>query len=59
MSQVSDHLELSREDSDEEKVAALSSVVAAGEAVQVKVVEVVPDERWGPLAHAPAPAESS
>jgi len=44
-SQVSDHLAVSREDSDEEKVAALSSVVVAGEAVQVKVVEVVPDER--------------
>lgn len=44
-SQVSDHLEISREDGDESKTAALASVVAVGESVQVKVVEVVADER--------------
>ncbi len=42
---MSDHLSLSRDDSDEDKVAALSSVVTTGDAVQVKVVEVVADVR--------------
>ena len=43
--QVSDHLEFSREDSDEQKTAALASVMAVGEAMKVKVVEVAFDER--------------
>lgn len=44
-SQVSDHLEIMRDDSDDSKTAALASIIGVGEAVQVKVVEVVPDER--------------
>lgn len=43
-SQVSEHMGLSREDTDEEKVAALSGVVALGDAVWVKVVELTPAE---------------
>ena len=39
-SQVSDHMGFTRDDADEEKVAALSGVVSLGEAVFVKVVEV-------------------
>ncbi len=43
--QVSDHLEFGKEDSDEAKTAALASILAVGEAVKVKVVEVAFDER--------------
>lgn len=40
MLQVSDHLDIARDDSDEAKVSALEAVVAVGEAFWVKVVEV-------------------
>lgn len=43
--QVSDHLEFGQEDSDEAKTAALASILAVGEVVRVKVVEVAFDER--------------
>lgn len=43
--QVSDHLEFGKEDTDEEKISALSSILAIGEACKVKVVEVAFDER--------------
>ena len=38
--QVSEHLRFTKEDSDEEKVASLAGVVAVGDSVWVKVVEV-------------------
>ena len=40
-------MEIGKEDSDEEKVAALSAVVAVGEAVYVKVVEIKEDDGSG------------
>ena len=40
--QVSDHLEMDREDSDEAKVAALGQVLAVGETVYVKVGPFLP-----------------
>ena len=43
--QVSDHMDFGKEDTDEEKSAALSSILAIGEACKVKVVEVAFDER--------------
>jgi hypothetical protein len=43
--QVSDHMDFGKEDTDEEKTAALSSILAIGEACKVKVVEVTFDER--------------
>lgn len=39
-SQVSEHMGFTREDADEDKVAALAGVVSVGEAVWVKVVEL-------------------
>jgi predicted RNA-binding protein with RPS1 domain len=42
-SQVSDHMGFTRDDADEEKVAALSGVVSIGDEVYVKVVEVTPE----------------
>jgi hypothetical protein len=43
--QVSDHLDFGKEDTDEEKTAALGSILSIGEACKVKVVEVAFDER--------------
>lgn len=40
-------MEIGKEDSDEEKVAALSAVVAVGETVYVKVVEIKEDDGSG------------
>ena len=45
--QVADGMEMGKEDSDEEKVAALSAVVAVGETVYVKVVEIKEDDGSG------------
>ena len=45
--QVADGMEIGKEDSDEEKVAALSAVVAVGETVYVKVVEIKGDDGSG------------
>lgn len=39
-SQVSDHMDMDKEDSDEAKVAAISQVLAVGESLWVKVVEI-------------------
>ena len=47
VSQVADGMEIGKEDSDEEKVAALSAVVNVGEAVYVKVVEIKEDDGSG------------
>lgn len=48
-SQISDHLALGRDDTDEERVADIGAVLAVGEQVWVKVVEVGQDpERGGP-----------
>ena len=45
--QVADHLDINRDDSDESKVASLGAVVAPGEQIWCKVVEVKEgDERW-------------
>jgi hypothetical protein len=44
-SQVSDHMDFGKEDTDEEKAAALGSILSIGEACKVKVVEVAFDER--------------
>jgi predicted RNA-binding protein with RPS1 domain len=44
-SQISDHMAFQKEDGDAERVAAISEVVAPGEQVWVKVVEVGQDER--------------
>ncbi|KAK9817647.1 hypothetical protein WJX72_000130 [[Myrmecia] bisecta] len=43
-SQVSDHLDMRQEETDEDKVAALSSIAGVGDRLFVKVVEVEPDE---------------
>lgn len=43
--QVSDHLDFGKEDTDEEKTAALASILAVGEPCKVKVLEVTSDER--------------
>lgn len=45
--QVADGLETGKEDSDEEKIAALSAVVAVGETVYLKVVEIKEDDGSG------------
>ena len=45
--QVADGMEMGKEDSDEEKIAALSAVVAVGETVFVKVVEIKEDDGSG------------
>jgi len=45
MMQVSDHMGIGRDDSDEEKIAALQGVVSLEERIWVKVVEVTGDER--------------
>ncbi|GAB4812977.1 hypothetical protein N2152v2_000023 [Parachlorella kessleri] len=45
VSQISDHMDMSREDTDDLKVAAISAVLAIGEKVFVKVVDVKQDER--------------
>lgn len=45
--QVANGMEMGKEDSDEEKIAALSAVVAVGEAVYVKVVEIKEDDGSG------------
>lgn len=45
MPQVSDHMDFGKEDTDEEKTAALGSILSIGEACKVKVVEVAFDER--------------
>lgn len=44
---MADGIEVGKEDSDEEKVAALGSVVTIGEAVYVKVVEIKDDDGSG------------
>lgn len=44
-SQISDHLFFSAGESDAERIAAISEVVAVGELVKVKIVEVTEDER--------------
>ena len=45
--QVADHLDINRDDSDDSKVASLGAVVAPGEQIWCKVVEVKEgDERW-------------
>ena len=47
-------MDIGKEDSDEEKVAALSAVVAVGEQVYVKVVEIKEDDgsgRYAPANH--------
>ncbi|GFR46504.1 hypothetical protein Agub_g8085, partial [Astrephomene gubernaculifera] len=46
-SQVSNYLNFTREDSDEQKKAELGGVVTVGEQIWVKVVEVAPDEARG------------
>lgn len=38
--QVSDHMDMDKEDSDEAKVAAIGQVLARGEVIWVKVVEI-------------------
>lgn len=43
-------MDIGKEDSDEEKVAALSAVVAVGERVYVKVVEIKEDDGSGRYA---------
>lgn len=45
--QVADGMEVGKEDSDEEKVAALSAVISVGETVFVKVVEIKEDDGSG------------
>jgi hypothetical protein len=45
--QVSEHLRFTKDDSDEEKVASLAGVVAVGDGVWVKVVEVEGAEAGG------------
>ena len=45
--QVSEHLRFTKDDSDEEKVASLAGVVAVGDSVWVKVVEVEGAEQAG------------
>lgn len=40
-------MDIGKEDSDEERVAALSAVVAVGEQVYVKVVEIKEDDGSG------------
>ena len=45
--QVAGGMEMGKEDSDEEKIAALSAVVAVGETVFVKVVEIKEDDGSG------------
>ncbi|KAL3145372.1 hypothetical protein ABBQ38_001624 [Trebouxia sp. C0009 RCD-2024] len=47
LSQVADGMEIGKEDSDEEKVAALSAVVSVGETLFVKVVEIKEDDGSG------------
>jgi len=47
LSQLSNHMESSRDDSDEQKVEAMKGVVSEGEQVWVKVVEVREDENTG------------
>ncbi|DBA79854.1 TPA: hypothetical protein ACH3X2_007690 [Trebouxia sp. C0005] len=47
LSQVADGMDIGKEDSDEERVAALSAVVAVGEQVYVKVVEIKVDDGSG------------
>ena len=45
--QMADHLDINRDDSDDSKVASLGAVVAPGEQIWCKVVEVKEgDERW-------------
>ncbi len=43
--QVANHLSFGREDTDDDKVSALGEVVAVGDPVWVKVVEVQQDDR--------------
>ncbi|KAL6779060.1 hypothetical protein ACKKBF_B18930 [Auxenochlorella protothecoides x Auxenochlorella symbiontica] len=50
-SQISDHLFFGKEDTDEDKVREMGEVLAVGEAVWVKIVEVGEDER-GPRVSA-------
>lgn len=45
-------MDIGKEDSDEEKIAALSAVVAVGEQVYVKVVEIKEDDGSGRYASA-------
>lgn len=45
--QVADGMDIGKEDSDEEKVAAVSAVVSVGEQVYVKVVEIKEDDGSG------------
>lgn len=47
LSQLSNHMESSRDDSDEQKVEAMKGVVSEGEQVWVKVVEVREDDNTG------------
>jgi predicted RNA-binding protein with RPS1 domain len=49
ISQISDHLTFSPNEGDNERIAAISEIIAQGEAVYVKVVELgEPDERGNP-----------
>ena len=52
MWQVADGMEIGKDDSDEEKVAAMGAVVAVNEAVYVKVVEIKEDDGSGRYASA-------
>lgn len=48
LTQVADHLDINRDDSDDSKVASLGAVVAPGEQIWCKVVEVKEGDERGP-----------
>ncbi len=45
--QVSDNLDIVREDTEEEKVAAIQTKIRTGDEIWVKVIDVKPGDRWG------------
>ncbi len=47
MWQVSDNLDIAREDSEEQKVAAIQARIRTGDDIWVKVIDVKPGDRWG------------
>ena len=53
--QVSNYMDFGKDDSDEEKVAALRSVVAEGDPCFVKVLDVKLDEASGTAANLAPP----
>ena len=47
MWQVSENMDIAREDSEEQKVAAIQARIRTGDEIWVKVIDVKPGDRWG------------